>query len=152
MAQGFLYLMAVIDLKSRFVLNWPVSNTMDAVWCAEIFREAVSMHGAPEILNTHQGSQFTSDVFSKAVIEEAKSKLSMDGNGRAIDNVFIERLWRSVKYEYIYYRPPIDGLELYRGLKEWFTDYHKGWRHTALNDEFPQTVYYALKPKASKAA
>lgn len=91
--------MAVIDLKSRFVLNWSVSKTMDAEWCAEVFRDAVRIHGAPEILNIDQGSQFTSEVFTKAVIDEAKSKLSMDGKGRAIDNVFIERLWRSVKYE-----------------------------------------------------
>jgi putative transposase len=152
MAQGFLYLMAVIDLKSCFVLNWSVSNTMEAEWCAEVFLEAVRRHGAPEVLNTDQGSQFTSEVFTKAVIKDAKAKLSMDGKGRAIDNVFIERLWRSVKYEYIYYRPPVDGLELYRGLNEWFTDYKTDRRHTALNNEFPQTVYYALKPKASEAA
>ena len=154
MAQGFLYLMAVIDLKSRFVLNWSVSNTMEAEWCAEVFLEAVRRYGAPEILNTDQGSQFTSEVFTRAVITDAKAKLSMDGKGRAIDNVFIERLWRSVKYEYIYYRPPVDGLELYRGLNEWFTDYNTDRRHTALNDEFPQTVYYANapKPKAPEAA
>lgn len=81
--------MAVIDLKSRFVLNCSVFNTMDAEWCAEVFRKAVSIHGAPEILNTDQGSQFTSEVFTKVVIEEAKSKLSTDGKDRAIDNVFI---------------------------------------------------------------
>lgn len=101
MANGFLYLMAIIDLKSRYVLNWSVSNTMDAEWCVEVFREAVRMHGVPEILNTDQGSQFTSEVFTKAVIEEAQAKLSMDGKGRAIDNVFIERLWRSLKHEYL---------------------------------------------------
>jgi len=152
MAQGFMYLMAVIDLKSRYVLNWSVSNTMDAEWCAEVFRETVRLHGAPEILNTDQGSQFTSEVFTRAVIKEAGSQLSMDGKGRAIDNVFIERLWRSVKYEYIYYRPPVDGLELYQGLKEWFIDYNTDRRHTALNDEFPESVYEFYKPKAPEAA
>jgi putative transposase len=86
MAHGFLYLMAIIGLKSRYVLNWSVSNTMDAKWCAEVFLEAGRLHGAPKILNTDQGSQFTSEVFTKAVIEEAGVKLSMDGKGRAIDN------------------------------------------------------------------
>jgi putative transposase len=152
MAQGFLYLMAVIDLKSRYVLNWSVSNTMDAEWCAEVFREAVRVHGAPEILNTDQGSQFTSEAFTKAVIEEACVKLSMDGKGRAIDNVFIERLWRSVKHEYIYHSPPADGLELYRGLKGWFNDYNSDRRHKSLDGAVPETVYYAnnrLTPEAA---
>lgn len=140
MAQGFMYLMAVIDLKSRYVLNWSVSNTMDADWCAEVFNEAVRKHGAPEILNTDQGSQFTSEVFTKAVINDAEAKLSMDGKGRAIDNVFIERLWWSVKHEYIYYTPPADGLELYRGLQKWFTEYNTDRRHTSLDDELPEAM------------
>lgn len=152
MAQGFMYLMAVIDLKSRYVLNWSVSNTMDAEWCAEVFNEAVRMHGAPEILNTDQGSQFTSEVFTGAVINDAESKLSMDGKGRAIDNVFIERLWWSVKHEYIYYRPPVDGLELYRGLQKWFTEYNTDRRHTSLNDEFPEAMYILHKQKTPEAA
>ena len=152
MAHGFMYLMAVIDLKSRYVLNWSVSNTMEANWCAEVFLEAVRMHGAPKILNTDQGSQFTSEVFTEAVIEKAESKLSMDGKGRAIDNVFIERLWRSVKYEYIYLNPPADGLELYKGLKHWFNDYNTVRRHTSLDGEVPEIVYYAKKPQATEAA
>ena len=147
MAHGFMYLMAVIDLKSRYVLNWSVSNTMDAKWCAEVFLEAVRMNGAPKILNTDQGSQFTSEVFT-----EAKSKVSMDGKGRAIDNVFIERLWRSVKYEYIYLKPPADGLELYQGLKQWFNDYNTDRRHTSLDGEVPATVYHAKKPQATESA
>jgi len=152
MAQGFMYLMAVIDLKSRYVLNWSVSNTMDADWCAEVFNEAVRMHGAPEILNTDQGSQFTSEVFTRAVINDAEAKLSMDGKGRAIDNVFIERLWWSVKHEYIYYTPPADGLELYRGLQKWFTEYNTDRRHTSLDDEFPEAMYVLHKQKAPEAA
>lgn len=152
MANGFLYLMAIIDLKSRYVLNWSVSNTMDAKWCAEVFRETVSMHGKPEILNTDQGSQFTSEVFTKAVIEEAQIKLSMDGKGRAIDNVFIERLWRSLKHEYLYLNPPADGLELYKGLKRWFTEYNTERRHKSLKGEVPMCVYYAKKLQAPEAA
>jgi putative transposase len=152
MQNGFLYLMAIIDLKSRYVLNWSVSNTMDAKWCADVFREAVRLYGAPEILNTDQGSQFTSEVFTKAVIEEAGVKLSMDGKGRAIDNVFIERLWRSLKYEYLYLNPPADGLELYTGLKGWFTEYNTERRHKSLNGEVPKSVYYAMNQQAPEAA
>jgi len=95
---------------------------MDATWCANVFRETVRRYGAPEILNTDQGSQFTSEVFTRAVTQEAGVKLSMDGKGRAIDNVFIERLWRSLKYEYLYLNPPADGLELYKGQKHWFNE------------------------------
>jgi putative transposase len=152
MAHGFMYLMAVIDLKSRYVLNWSVSNTMDAKWCAEVLLEAVRLHGAPKILNTDQGSQFTSEVFTVAVIDKAKSKLSMDGKGRAIDNVFIERLWRSVKYEYIYLNPPADGLELYKGLKHWFNDYNTVRRHKALDGQVPAKVYSANKRLIPEAA
>lgn len=152
MQSGFLYLMAIIDLKSRYVLNWSVSNSMDATWCAEVFRETVHKYGAPEILNTDQGSQFTSDVFTTAVIEEAGVRLSMDGKGRAIDNVFIERLWRSLKYEYLYLNPPADGLELYKGLKRWFSEYNTERRHMSLNGEVPKTIYYAKKQQAPEAA
>jgi len=145
MAHGFMYLMAIIYLKSRYVLNWSVSNNLDAKWCAEVFIEALEMHCAPRIVNTNQGSQFTSEVFTEALINEAKSKLSMDGKGRAIDNVFNERLWRSVKYEYIYLNPPADGLELYQGLKQWFNVYNTVRCHTSLDGEVPVTVYYAKK-------
>lgn len=152
MKNGFLYLMAIIDLKSRYVLNWSVSNTMDAKWCAEVFREAVRTHGAPNILNTDQGSQFTSEEFTKTVIEETGVKLSMDSKGRAIDNVFIERLWRSLKHEYLYLNPPVDGLELYQGLNRWFHEYNTERRHRSLNGEVPMTVYYDKKQQAPEAA
>jgi putative transposase len=125
---------------------------LDAEGCAEVFREAVRLNGAPEILNTDQGSQFNSEVFTKAVIEEAGVKLSMDGKGRAIDNVFIERLWRSVKHEYIYHSPTADGLELYRGLKDLFNDYNSDRRHKSLDGKVPATVYYANKRLTPEAA
>lgn len=98
MRKGFMYLMAIIDLHSRYVLNWSVSNTMDAQWCTEILQEAIDTHEKPTVINTGQGSQFTSEVFTSTVLSN-DIKLSMDGKGRAIDNVFIERLLRSVKYE-----------------------------------------------------
>jgi len=112
MRKGFMYLVAIIDLHSRYVLNWSVSNTMDAAWCKETLEEAIAIHGRPEIINTDQGSQFTSEVFTHLVLSN-DIKLSMDGKGRAIDNVFIERLWRSVKYESIYLNPPDSGIDLY---------------------------------------
>ncbi len=98
---GYLYLCAIIDVYSRYVLGWSLSNTMTSAWCKDVLQEAVSQHGKPQILNTDQGSQFTANEFSSWVSEQ-DIRLSMDGKGRAIDNIFIERLWRSVKYEQIY--------------------------------------------------
>lgn len=95
MQKGFMYLMAIIDLHSRKVLNWSLSNTMSADWCAEVLKETIKSHGCPEVFNTDQGSQFTSDVFIN-VLKSNKIKTSMDGKGRALDNIFIERLWKSV--------------------------------------------------------
>ncbi len=106
MEKGFLYLTAIIDLYSRFVVGWSVSSTMDSEWCAQVLQEAVSIYGKPEILNTDQGCQFTSEHFTTTVTKTLKIRLSMDGRGRATDNAFIERLWRSVKYEKIYLFPP----------------------------------------------
>jgi len=103
-------------------------------------------------INTDQGAQFTSEAFTTAVTQDVGSQLSMDGKGRAIDNIFIERLWRSVKYEYIYINPPVDGLELYRGLKNWFTDYNTVRRHKSLQGEVPATVYHAAKRQTPEAA
>ncbi len=138
---GFLYLVAVIDLYSRFVVNWSLSNTMSAEWCKETLEEAVAKHGCPEIVNTDQGSQFTSDEFTQFVLEDMKTQISMDGKGRAIDNIFIERLWRSVKYEHVYLYPATDGLECYAGLKEYFEYYNNTRRHQSLDDETPASVY-----------
>ena len=105
MKKGFMYLAAIIDLYSRYVVNWSVSNTMDAEWCRQTLEEAIAMHGKPEIINTDQASPFTSETFSEYVTSQ-QIRLSMDGKGRAIDNAFIERLWRSVKYEKLYLYPP----------------------------------------------
>jgi len=99
--KGFMYLIAIIDIHSRYVLNWSVSNTMDAQWCKEALEEAITQHGIPDIINTDQGGQFTSEIFTNYVLSN-NIKLSMDGKRRAIDNIFIEWLWRSVKYESIY--------------------------------------------------
>ena len=140
MKKGFLYLTAVIDLHTRFVVNWSLSNTMDAKWCAECLNEAVELHGKPEIINTDQGAQYTSDDFTSAVLNKG-IKLSMDGKGRATDNAFIERLWRSVKYESIHLNPPEDSIALFRQLTEYFSYYNHQRRHSSIDDKFPVQEY-----------
>lgn len=119
MKTGFMYLMAVVDLHSRYVLHWSLSNTMSAEWCAGVLQETLDKYGAPEIFNTDQGSQFTSDAFIK-VLTDNGIRISMDGKGRALDNIFVERLWRSVKYEHIYLNIYEDGLSLWKGLRGTF--------------------------------
>lgn len=138
---GFLYLVAVIDLYSRYVVNWSLSNTMTADWCKQCLQQAVEQHGSPQIINTDQGSQFTATTFADYITDELKVKLSMDGKGRAIDNIFIERLWRSVKYEQVYLFPASEGLEAYRGLKKYFHYYNNHRRHQSLKENTPSTIY-----------
>jgi len=142
MKKGFMYLTAIIDLYSRFVVNWSVSNSMDAEWCRQTLEEAIEEHGRPEIINTDQGSQFTSEIFTSYVLSQ-QIKLSMDGKGRAIDNAFIERLWRTVKYEKLYLCPPKDGTDLYFSLAEYFSYYNTERRHTGIEDQIPEMLYYS---------
>ncbi len=141
MRKGFMYLIAVIDLYSRKVLNWSLSNTMSADWCAEVLEETIKNHGCPEIFNTDQGSQFTSDIFIN-ILKSNEIKISMDGKGRALDNIFIERLWKSVKYEHVYLYVYEDGLSLYKGLEKYFTFYNEQRLHQSLNYNTPNKVYY----------
>jgi putative transposase len=148
MRKGFMYLVAIIDLHSRYVLNWSVSNTMDADWCKDTLEEAIAIHGKPEIVNTDQGSQFTSEVFTKLVLSN-NIRLSMDGKGRAIDNVFIERLWRSVKYESIYLNPPDSGIDLYKQLNNYFEYYNTERRHQGIHNEIPFKRYFIKQKKAA---
>jgi len=140
MKKGYMYLTAIIDLHSRYVLNWSISNSMDASWCKEVLEEAIELHGKPEIINTDQGSQYTSEEFSGFVLKSG-IKLSMDGKGRATDNAFIERLWRSVKYEKIYLNPPDDGLQLYELLKQYFNYYNHERRHQSIKDQIPINIF-----------
>ena len=119
MKHGFMYLIAIIDLHTRYVLNLDVSNTMNADWCANLLKETIEKHGCPEIFNTDQGTQYTSDVHIKVLLDN-KIKISMNGKGRAIDNIFIERLWRSVKYENVYLQCYSDGNALFEGLEKVF--------------------------------
>ncbi|MEI6950857.1 IS3 family transposase [Paraflavisolibacter sp. H34] len=140
MKRGFMYLCALIDVHTRFVVGWGVSNTMTAEWCTEIVLEAVARYGTPEIINSDQGSQFTSEVYTK-FLKGKEIQISMDGKGRAIDNIFIERLWRTVKYEDIYLHVYEDGLSLYRGLKKFFSFYNEERCHQSLEYETPHQLY-----------
>jgi putative transposase len=138
--KGFMYLTAFMDIYSRRVLSWNLSNSMDAEWCSQVLQEAVEVYGLPEIINTDQGSQYTSEVFTSCVLE-SEIRLSMDGKGRATDNAFIERLWRNVKYEEIYLNPPEDGLDLHLKLVEYFNFYNNQRRHEGIEYRKPIEVY-----------
>lgn len=140
MKKGFMYLCAIMDLHSRKVLNWSVSNTMSADWCAETLKEAIERYGKPEIFNTDQGSQFTSDIFIN-LLKKNNIQISMDGKGRAIDNIFVERLWKSVKYEHIYLSVYENGLDLYKGLEKYFSFYNTERLHQSLNYKTPNEIY-----------
>lgn len=142
MRRGFMYLVAIIDLHSRYVLNWSLSNSMTSEWCRQTVEEAIRIHGQPEIINSDQGSQFTSKIYTNYLKSlEKPVKISMDGKGRAIDNVFIERLWRSVKYECVYINSYEDGEELYKGLKEYFRFYNDARHHQSLRYKTPGMIY-----------
>ena len=143
MEKGFMYLTAVIDLHSRYVLNWSISNCMDAKWVTSVMDQTIQMYGEPEIINTDQGSQYTSDEFTSMVLAEDKNiKLSMDGKGRATDNAFIETLWKTIKYEKIYLNPPDNGLDLYQMVEEYFSYYNNQRRHSSIDDNRPKDIYY----------
>ena len=147
MQGGFMYLVAIIDLYSRYVPNWSISNTMTASWCRQALEDAIASHGHPEIINTDQGSQFTSTDFTDFVLS-SDIKLSMDGKGRCIDNVFIERLWWSVKYEDVYIRAYADGWGLERGLASYFTFYNHHRRHQSLGNDRPADRFFLSLPSA----
>jgi putative transposase len=136
---GFLYLAAVMDWYSRYVLAWRLSNTLEGSFCVETL-EAALAHGRPEIFNSDQGSQFTSSAFT-ARLEQAGVAISMDGRGRALDNVFVERLWRSVKYEEVYLRDYADGWEAEASLSAYFDFYCHRRIHQALAYRTPAAVY-----------
>lgn len=139
--RGFMYLVAIIDWYSRKVLSWRISNTLEADFCVEALQDAIRYHGCPEIFNTDQGSQFTSEDFTE-VLEDHGIKISMDGRGRFQDNIFIERLWWTVKHHYVYLRAFENGAELRNGLKHWFKYYNQERFHQSLGDLTPDEVYF----------
>jgi len=141
MAKGFLYLVAIMDWYSRKVLSWRLSNSMDTAFCADSLKEAISKYGTPEIFNTDQGAQFTSEDFT-GVLKEAEIKISMDGKGRWMDNVFIERLWRSLKYEEVYLKAYETVAEARSGIGTWITFYNHERTHQSLDRQTPEHVYF----------
>lgn len=140
MRNGFLYLTAVIDWYSRYVIAWRLSNSLDGMFCREVLLEALTK-GTPAIFNTDQGAQYTSMEFINILLSEG-ILVSMDGRGRALDNVFVERLWRSVKYEDIYLRDYRDGVEVCDGLKKYFSFYNTERLHSSLDYKTPFEMYY----------
>ena len=141
LACGYMYLVAVMDWWSRYVLGWELSNSQEAEFCVRAWEASLELgHGVPLISNTDQGSQFTSEAFLDAV-ESAGTEVSMDGRGRCLDNRFIERLWRSVKYEDIYLQDYGDGLAAGRGLARWFAEYNNERPHQGLNYATPAQYY-----------
>lgn len=142
MAKGFFYLVAIMDWASRRVLAWRTSNTLTADFCVEALHEALTRYGTPEIFNTDQGSQFTCDEFT-GVLKEAGVRISMDGKGRWLDNVFVERLWRSVKYEEIYLHAYGSIAEANRRLAVYFDFYNRLRSHESLDRLTPDAVYFA---------
>ena len=143
--RGFLYLVAIMDWATRHVLAWRLSNTVDARFCVEALNEALTEYGRPEIFNTDQGSQFTSLEFT-GVLKQAQIAISMDGRGRCMDNVFIERLWRSLKYEAIYLHEMTDGFAAARVIGAWIGFHNTERPHSALDGRTPAEAYAAGRP------
>lgn len=140
LAHGFVYLVAIIDWYSRKVLSWRVSNSMETAFCLDALDEALERYGTPEIFNSDQGSQFTSTAFTD-ILKQNSIEISMDGRGRALDNIFVERLWRSVKYENIYLMGYSTMKELIRGLTNYFGFYNRERPHQSLDYHTPHEVY-----------
>lgn len=143
--QGFMYLVAVMDWYSRYVLSWKLSNTLDASFCIEALEDALLHYGCPDIFNTDQGAQFTSGAFTGLLLAN-DIKISMDAKGRVFDNIFIERLWRTVKYEEVYLRDYSDAIEARSRLGEYFKFYNYKRHHQGLNYKTPAEVYFGNKP------
>ena len=142
--RGFLYLVAIMDWHSRKVLSWRMSNTMDTGFCIEALEEALSLYGVPDIFNSDQGSQFTSRDFT-TVLKEHGVKISMDGKGRWMDNVFIERLWRSLKYECVYLNAFDKGDQARDQINSWITHYNQSRPHSTLRGQTPNEFYNGAK-------
>lgn len=129
MAKGFMYMTAIIDVYSRKILSWSISNSMTKQWCLSVLQEAIDKYGKPMIVNSDQGSQYTSTLWTQN-LEREGIKISMDGKGRATDNIWIERFWKSLKYDYIYLNPADNGLELYEGVLNHISYYNQKTHHT----------------------
>ena len=140
MKRGFMYLFAIIDVHTRFIVGWGLSNTMNAEWCVEVIEDSITKYGKPEIINSDQGSQFTSDLYIKT-LNDREIKISMDGKGRALDNIYIERFWRSLKYEHIYLFAYEDGLSLVKGIDNYILFYNSDRPHQSIEYQIPKKLY-----------
>lgn len=143
MRKGFLYLVAIIDWYSHKVLSWKLSNSLDADFCVEALEDALVNHGKPEIFNSDQGCQFTSEAFTD-VLKAHSIQISMDGKGRWMDNVFVERLWRSLKYEEVYLKAYDSVAAAETGIERWLNFFNQRRRHSRLDRHTPNQVYYNL--------
>jgi len=144
MLRGFMYMNAIIDVYSRKILNWSISNSMDKQWCIELLEDTIADYGVPKIHNSDQGSQYTSTQYIE-VLKEHGVQISMDGKGRALDNIYIERFWKSIKYEKIYLNPPNGGLDLYQMVNEYIEFYNTKRRHTEIGKVPPNQIYATKK-------
>lgn len=151
MERGFMYLVAVMDWYSRKILSWRLSNTMESDFCVEALKEALSRYGHPEIFNTDQGAQFTSKDFTKTLKNNGVA-ISMDGRGRCQDNILVERLWWTIKYQYLYLHSFDNGSDLRRGLASWINGYNYDRGHSSLDSKTPNEVYYGLPLPYAEAA
>jgi putative transposase len=143
MGRGYMYLLAIMDVYSRCILGWSLSNTMDAEWVVEVLRNAVLKNGKPEIINSDHGSQFTSEEYVSFVKSLGTVKISMDGKGRALDNVYIERFFRTIKHDMIYLENPETGNELHAVCKEFINYYNEKRDHSSIGDVPPIVAYRA---------
>ena len=148
MRRGFMYLVAIMDWHSRRVLSYRLSNTLEADFCADALKDALDTYGTPAIFNTDQGSQFTSAQFTDVLIEHGV-RISMDGRGRYLDNIFIERLWWSLKYECVYLNEFADGRELGQAINKWMHFYNTERPHSSLEHRTPDEAYFSGLPKAA---
>jgi len=146
MKQGFMYLTAVIDVYSRYIIGWSISNTLNSDWVHQMLKDAFIEYGKPEILNSDQGVQFTCYDYIN-LLEKEEIKISMDGKGRALDNIFIERFWRTIKYEYIYLNPSDNGLSLYAGIDGFMKEYNYIRRHSEIQNKRPSDMFINDKCK-----
>lgn len=140
MARGFLYLTAIIDVYSRYIVGWDIHNSLDAGNTLSVLKQAISKHGKPEIINSDQGSQFTCALWTE-YLESENIRISMDGKGRATDNIYIERFWRTVKRDHVYLYPANNGTELYNGLEGYITRYNNIKSHQGIGRIAPVKLY-----------
>lgn len=145
MKTGFLYLSAIMDVHSRYIVGWSLSNTMTTEWTTEVMKDAIARFGAPEIVNTDQGSQYTSNDHTSLLLSH-KIKISMDGKGRATDNIFIERFWRTLKYEHLKFKDYKTGIDLHKHVHEFMLEYNNERKHTTIGKR-PAEIYF--EPKAA---